>query len=106
MSKERAAILFPRNLANMPRDIEDLERIRSAIRSGAQPTEVQMRDPATRRGLHPAIIAYEADGGALELAKYGRVTRLGRLWDQERERANRSRSPARSQTEGASLLCS
>jgi len=76
----------------MPRDIEDLERIRNAIRSGVQPTEVQMRDPTMRRGLHPAIIAYEADGGVLELARYGRVTRLGRLWDQERAR---SRSPAR-----------
>ena len=91
-SKERAAILFPLNLANMPRDTEDLDRIRSAIRSGVQPMEVQMQDPTTRRGLHPAIIAYEADGSVLELAKHGRVTRLGRLWDQERAR---SRSPAR-----------
>ena len=79
----------------MPRDSEDLERIRNAIRSGAQPMQVEMKDPTTRRGLHTGIIAYEADGGALELAKYGRVTRLGRLWDQERAR---SRSPARSQT--------
>ena len=100
-SKERVAILSPLNLANMPRDTEDRERIRNAIRSGVQPTQVQMRDPTTRRGLHAAIIAYEADGGVLELAKYGRVTRLGRLWDQERAR---SRSPVRSQTEGASLL--
>ena len=91
-SKERVAILSPLNLANMPRDTEDLERIRNAIRSGVQPTEVQMRDPTTRHGLHPAIIAYEADGSVLELAKHGRVTRLGRLWDQERAR---SRSPAR-----------
>jgi len=80
----------------MPRDSEDLERVRNAIRSGVQPIQVQMRDPTTRRGLHPAIIAYEADGGVLELAKHGRVTRLGRLWDQERAR---SRSP-RSQTAG------
>ena len=81
------------SFANMPRDSEeDIERIRKAIRSGVQPTEVQMRDPTTRRGLHPAIIAYEADGGVLELAKHGRVTRLGRLWDLERAR---SRSPAR-----------
>ena len=91
----------PSNLANMPCDSEDLERIRNAIRFGAQPMQVEMKDPTTRRGLHTAIIAYEADGGALELAKYGRVTRLGRLWDQERAR---SRSPVRSQTEGASLL--
>ena len=91
-SKEKAAILSPLNLANMPRDTEDLERIRNAIRSGVQPMEVQMRDPTTRHGLHSAIIAYEADGSVLELAKHGRVTRLGRLWDQERAR---SRSPAR-----------
>ena len=93
LSKERAAILSPlQPIANMPRDTEDLERIRNAIRSGVQPTEVQMKDPTTRRGLHPAIIAYEADGSVLELAKHGRVTRLGRLWDQERAR---SRSPVR-----------
>ena len=87
-------------------DFQDLERVRRALRAGAQAVQVEMRDAATRRALHPAVIAYEADGGVLELAKHGRVTRLGRLWDQERERANRSRSPVRSQTEGASLLCS
>ena len=81
--------------------MEDLERVRSALRAGAQAVQVEMRDAATRRALQPAVIAYEADGGVLELAKYGRVTRLGRLWDQERAR---SRSPVRSQTEGASLL--
>ena len=84
-------------------NIEDLERIRRALRAGAQAVQVEMRDAATRRALHPAVIAYEADGGVLELAKHGRVTKLGRLWDQERAK---SQSPARSQTEGASLLCS
>ena len=74
-------------------DVEDLERIRRALRAGARAVQVEMRDPATRRALQPAVIAYEADGGILELAKNGRVTRLGRLWDQERAR---SRSPARS----------
>jgi len=83
-------------------DTEDLERIRRALRAGAQAVQVEMRDAATRRALQPVVIAYEADGGVLELAKHGRVTRLGRLWDQERAK---SRSPARSQTEGASLLC-
>ena len=83
-------------------DIEDLERIRRALRAGAQAVQVEMRDAATRRALHPAVIAYEADGGVLELAKHGRVTRLGRLWDQERA----LQGPTRSQTEGASLLCS
>ena len=79
-------------------DIEDLERVRSALRAGAQPVQVEMRDTATRRALQPAVVAYEADGGVLELAKHGRLTRLGRLWDQERERAIRSRSPVRSRT--------
>ena len=83
-------------------DMEDLKRVRSALRAGAQAVQVEMRDAATRRALHPAVIAYEADGGILELAKHGRVTRLGRLWDQERA----IQSPVRSQTEGASLLCS
>ena len=80
------------SLQLLPRGVEDLERVRSALRVGAQPVQVEMRDTATRRALHPAVIAYEADGGVLELAKHGRVTRLGRLWDQERAR---SRSPAR-----------
>ena len=97
---------FSHDLAEMPRDTEDLKRIRGALRAGVQPVQVEMRDAMTRRALHPAMVAYEADGGVLELGKNGRVTRLGRLWDQERERANRSRSPVRLQTEGASLLCS
>ena len=75
-------------------DLEDLERIRNALRVGAQAVQVEMRDAATRRALQPAVIAYEADGGVLELAKHGRVTRLGRLWDQERA----FQSPTRSQT--------
>ena len=83
-------------------DMEDLKRVRSALRAGAQAVQVEMRDAATRRALHPAVIAYEADGGILELAKHGRVTRLGRLWDQERA----IQSPVRSQTEGPSLACS
>ena len=42
--------------------------------------------PATHRALHPAVVAYEADGGVLELVKNGRVTALGRLWDEEQAR--------------------
>ena len=83
-------------------DMEDLKRVRSALRAGAQAVQVEMRDAATRRALRPAVIAYEADGGILELVKYGRVTRLGRLWDQERA----IQSPVRSQTGGPSLVCS
>ncbi len=83
-------------------DMEDLERVRSALRAGAQAVQVEMRDAATRRALQPVVIAYEADGGVLELAKHGRVTRLGRLWDQERA----IQSPVRSQTGGPSLVCS
>ena len=85
-------------MANM----EDLERVRSALRAGAQAVQVEMRDAATRRALQPVVIAYEADGGVLELAKHGRVTRLGRLWDQEQA----IQSPVRSQTGGPSLVCS
>ena len=83
-------------------DVEDLERIRNALRAGAQAVQVEMRDAATRRALHPAVIAYEADGSVLELAKHGRVTRLGRMWDQERA----LHSPVRSPMGGPSLLCS
>ena len=77
--------------------MSDVERVRAALRTGAKPLQVQGRDWTTHRTLQPMTIAYEPDGGVLELAKYGRVTRLGRLWDQERERAlpARSRSPAR-----------
>ena len=85
-------------------DLEDLERVRRALRAGAQPVQVEMRDGATRRALQPAVIAYEADGGVLELAKHGRVTRLGRLWDQER--LLQSSSAPRSKAEGASMMCS
>ena len=73
-------------------DLEDLERIRNALRAGAQAVQVEMRDAAPRRALHPAVIAYEADGSVLELAKHGRVTRLGRLWDQERALQSHTRS--------------
>ena len=44
-------------------DLEDLERIRRALRAGVRAVQVEMRDPATRRALQPAVIAYEADGG-------------------------------------------
>lgn len=78
-------------------DIEDLTRVRRAQQAGAQPVQVPMRNATPRRAFQPMTIAYEPGGGVLELAKYGRVTRLGRLWDQERKRAlpARSRSPAR-----------
>ena len=85
-------------------DLEDLERVRRALRAGARAVQVEMRDAATRRALHPAVVAYEADGGLLELAKHGRVTRLGRLWDQER--LLQSSSALRSKAEGASPMCS
>ena len=44
-------------------DLEDLERVRRALRAGARAVQVEMRDAATRRAQHPAVIAYEADGG-------------------------------------------
>jgi len=81
--------------------MEDLERVRSALRAGAQAVQVEMRDAATRRALHPAVIAYEADGGVLELVKHGRVTRFGRLWDDERARGCASRASSAGSAVGA-----
>jgi hypothetical protein len=68
-------------------DIEDLSRVRRAQRAGAQPVQVHERDWTTHRAPSQATIAYETDGGVLELVRNGRVTRLGRLWDQERARS-------------------
>lgn len=73
--------------------LSDVERVRAALRTGAKPLQVQGRDWTTHRAPNEATIAHEPDGGVLELVKNGRVTRLGRLWDQERAKRARSRSP-------------
>jgi len=71
----------------------DLERVRAALRAGAQPQQICGRDSLTRRALKPDTIAHGPDGDVLILVRWGRVTMLGRLWDEERAERARSRSP-------------
>ena len=49
-------------------------------------------DSLTRRTLRPDTIAHGPDGDVLVLVRWGRVTRLGSMWDDERAE-HRSRSP-------------
>ena len=69
----------------------DLERVRAAMRAGARPQQICGRNSLTRRALKPDTVAHGPDGDLLILARWGRVTPLGQIWD-ELERA-RSRSP-------------
>ena len=71
----------------------DMERVRAALRAGAQPQQICGRDSLTRRALKPDAIAHGPDGDVLILVRFGRVTMLGRLWDEERAERARSRSP-------------
>ena len=50
-------------------------------------------DGCTKRARQPDTIAHGPDGDVLILVRYGRVTMLGRLWDEERAERARSRSP-------------
>ena len=68
----------------------DSERVRAALRAGAQPQQICGKDSLTRRTLKPDTIAHGPDGDVLMLVRFGRVNMLGRLWDKERAR---SRSP-------------
>ena len=70
----------------------DLERVRAALRAGAQPQQIFGMDNLTRRALRPDTIAHGPDGDVLVLVRWGRVTLLGRIWDEERAE-RRSRSP-------------
>ena len=72
--------------------LSDLERVKAAMRAGAMPQLVFGTDNLTRRSLKPDTIVHGPDGDVLVLVRFGRVTVLGRLWDQERDE-NRSRSP-------------
>ena len=72
--------------------LSDLERVKAALRAGARPQLVFGTDTLTKRSLRPDTIVYGPDGDVLVLVRFGRVTVLGRLWDQERDE-NRSRSP-------------
>ena len=71
----------------------DVERVRAALRAGARPELVRGKDSLTRRAMKPDTIAHGPDGDVLILVRWGRVTMLGRLWDQERTERARSRSP-------------
>ena len=71
----------------------DVERVKAALRAGARPEMVYGRDSLTRRARKPDTIAHGPDGDVLILARFGRVTRLGRLWDEQRAERGRSRSP-------------
>ena len=72
--------------------LSDVERVRAALRAGARPQQVFGIDSLTRRTLRPDTIVHGPDGDVLVLVRWGRVTRLGRIWDDERAE-HRSRSP-------------
>ena len=69
----------------------DLERVRAALRTGARPQQIHGKNSLTKRSLKPDTIAHGPDGDVLILARWGRVTLLGRMWDEEC--AERARSP-------------
>ena len=71
----------------------DLERVRAALRAGSRPQQICGRDNLTRRALKPDTIAHGPDGDVLILVRWGRVTLLGRMWDEETAERTRSRSP-------------
>ena len=70
----------------------DLERVRAALRAGAQP-QVYGIDGLTKRAKQPDTIAHGPDGDALILVRHGRVTMLGRMWDEQMAAKIRSRRP-------------
>ena len=69
----------------------DLERVRAALRAGARPQQICGTNSLTKRALKPDTVAHGPDGDLLILARWGRMTLLGRLWDEEY--AERARSP-------------
>ena len=65
--------------------------MKAALRAGARPEMVYGRDSLTRRARKPDTIAHGPNRDVLILARFGRMTRLGRMWDEQR--SERSRSP-------------
>ena len=65
----------------------DLNRVRAALRSGARPQQIHCKHSVTKRSLKPETIVHGPDGDVLILARWGRVTMLGRIWDEERARS-------------------
>ena len=72
--------------------MSDLDRVKAALRAGARPQLVFGMDNLTRRTLKPDTIVHGPDGDVLVLVRWGRVTKLGRIWDDERDEY-RSSSP-------------
>ena len=64
----------------------DLNRVRAALRSGARPQQIHGKHSVTKRSLKPETIVHGPDGDVLILARWGRITMLGRIWDEERAR--------------------
>ena len=65
--------------------LSDLDRVKAALRAGARPQLVFGTDSLTRRYLKPDTIVHGPDGDVLVLVRWGRVTMLGRIWDEERD---------------------
>ena len=78
-------------MASFDTMLGDLERVRAALRAGARPQQICGRNSMTKRALKPDTVAHGPDGDLLILARWGRMTLLGRLWDEEC--AERARSP-------------
>ena len=72
----------------------DLGRVKAALRAGAQPQQIYGIDGCTRRAKQPDTIAHGPDGDVLILVRHGRVTMLGRIWDEERARSPRGQKGA------------
>ena len=67
-----------------PKTLGDVERVRVALRAGARPEMLYGRDNLTGRTLKPDLIVRAPDDDVLILMRYGRVTRLGMIWDELR----------------------
>ena len=65
----------------------DLERVRAALRAGARPQQICGINSLTRRAIRPDTVAHGPEGDLLILARWGRMTPLGHIWD-ELERAS------------------
>ena len=81
----------------------DLERVRAALRAGAQPQQIYGIDGCTKRAKQPDTIAHGPDGDMRILVRFGRATMLGRMWDEERAERARSRSPHVKRQQGVVL---
>ena len=81
----------------------DIERVRAALRAGARPELVHGKDSLTRRALKPDTVVHCPDGDVLILVRWGRVTLLGRIWDEQRAERARSRSPHVKRQQGVVL---